>query len=275
MMDTATAVQLFITAKRAKGLSFSTLTVYRYRLDLFARQFMALPTKPEPIESWLANPSWSAESKDTYYRLLRNFYRWLSKRKNIPNPISQIEPPALHRKIARSLERHELMQLLAFTNHSQTVKAFLYLLIDTGLRLSEALSITSRGKFNRDRGTVSVSGKTGDREVPVSPWVRELVCSVLPWPWASRDAAGWAVRKAFRASGITGRRSSAHTLRHTFVRLWEGDESLLVGIMGWTTSRMMRVYRPYDVKRAVQQHSMFSPLQPIIMNPEDIKANKL
>jgi len=274
-MITKHAVTLFLTAKQAKGLSASTLDVYHYRLNLFARQFPHLPITPEPIESWLANPSWTAESRETYYRLLRNFYRWLARRKQISNPISEVEPPILRRKIARSLNNQELVQLLTWPGHAPAIRAFLYLLADTGLRLSEALSVSSRSKFSRARGTVSVSGKVGDREVPVSHWIRELVCSVLPWPWASRDAAGLAVRRAFRVAGITGRRASAQTLRHTFVRQWEGDESLLVGIMGWTTSRMMRVYRPYDVKRAVQQHGMFSPLLSIITNTADSKAEKL
>ncbi|MCH8205549.1 MAG: hypothetical protein IH956_00925 [Chloroflexi bacterium] len=42
--------------------------------------------------------------------------------------------------------------------------------------------------------------------------------------------------------------------RHPFVRLWRGGEVSLVGIMGWTTNRMLNVYRPYDVRRAKAEH---------------------
>ena len=86
-----------------------------------------------------------------------------------------------------------------------------------------------------------------------------MVISVLPWPWGSWQAAVLAVRRAFKSAGITGKRASAHPLRHTFVRMWEGDESLLVGILGWTSPRMLAVYRPYDLKRAVAQHQHNSP----------------
>ena len=87
-----------------------------------------------------------------------------------------------------------------------------------------------------------------------------MVLAALPWPWSSANYAGMAVSEAFRRVGIPGPRAGAQTLRHTFVRYWQGDETLLVGIMGWTTGRMLKVYRPYDLDRAIHQHGMFTPV---------------
>ena len=105
-----------------------------------------------------------------------------------------------------------------------------------------------------------MSGKTGQRYVPVTDWVWEAVKLVMPWLWTSRDAAGMAVRRAFKLAGFQGRRASAQTIRHTFVRLWRGEETAPVGTLGWTSPRMLARYRPFDVDRAKEQHAHHNPL---------------
>ena len=257
-LGTREALTLFLDAKAVKGLTPTTLYNYQWRLEQFARFCPRLPTSPEPIEAFLGQHI-GPHSRDTYYRLFRNLYRWLVRRRLIKhNPIKKIEPPKLPRKVARSLTRVDLQQLLSHPSHPPEVSALLFLLADTGLRLGEALSIRTQSQFGY--GTVVVSGKTGQRRVPVSDRVRDMVEEQLPWPWTRVHSAGNRIRQAFRRVGITGPRSSAQTLRHTFVRLWEGDEGSLVGIMGWTTNRMLNVYRPYDAQRAKAEHELNSPL---------------
>ena len=258
-MLTADAIDSFLTSKRTKGLSERTLASYSYRLKVFARLQPELLTDPTSIESFLAKTGPSLENRETYYRLLRNFYNVIVKRRLVSsNPVLEIESPLLRPKLARSLAPEALNLLLTHPSHSPHIVAFLYLLADTGIRLSEALSVSAN---DFGSGTVVVTGKTGEREVPISPLVRGMVLDALPWPWSSYQAAGLAVRRAFRRAGITGRRASAHTLRHTFVRLWDGDETLLQGILGWTSLRMMKIYRPYNLKRAIAQHAQYGPLR--------------
>lgn len=259
MTDTTLAIQLFLAGKRAKGLAPKTLESYRYRLGVYERTHPTLPTAPDTIEQFLANVGPSLENRETYYRLLRNFYNVLTKKQVvISNPVLNLEAPVLRRKVARSLTPSELARLLSWPSHSTQMSAYLHLLADTGLRLSEALSVTAQ---DFGEWTVKVSGKVGEREVPISPAILGMVLGALPWPWSSGQAAGLAVRKAFRAAGFTGKRASAHSLRHTFVRLWEGDETLLQGILGWTSLRMLKVYRPYHLHRAIEQHHQYSPLR--------------
>ena len=220
-----------------------------------------LPNDPEEIERFLLTTGPTLETRETYYRLLRNLYRWLIQRQRITkrmNPIPRVEMPKLTCKIARSLVPDQLHQLLSHPSHPPQLRAFLHLLADTGLRLSEALSV-NESSLGADR--VIVTGKTGEREVPVSPATLEMVREALPWPWGHWQSAGLAVRRGFRRAGLYGKRASAHTLRHTFTRLWEGDETLLVGILGWTTPAMLKVYRPYDIRKAVAQHKEFSPVK--------------
>lgn len=258
-MQTSKAKDQFITAKRVKGLSPRTLETYCYRLEIFARAHPNLPTKAQVIEDFLATTGPTIETRETYYRLLRGFYNVLVRKKLIKaNPVLQIEQPVLRRKVAPSHSAPEIARLLNYPSHSAQLRAYLYLLVDTGMRLSEALSVT-REKIQDV--TITGLGKTGERETPISPLVRNMVLEALPWPWSSYSAASHAVRKAFRRAGMSGPKACAKTLRHSFVRLWRGDDPSVVGIMGWTSMAMLKVYRPYNLERAMEQHQQHTPLR--------------
>ena len=253
-LTTADAIGLFVNSRRAKGLTPATIQNYSVLLGVFAHTVSAaLPAKPADIERFLVSrPAWSDRTRVTYFNILRIMYGWLERRGHIKrNPIPEIEAPRVGRKIARSLTAPELGALLRGPKQKRQLHAFLCLLTDTGLRLGEALSLT-RDTVRED--TIVVNGKVGQREIPISRGTRRMVLRALPWPWTTTWSVGFAVRMAFKRAGINGKRASAQTLRHTFVREWRGDESLLVGIMGWTSARMMKVYRPYDLERAIAQH---------------------
>ena len=252
---TAEAVGQFVAAKAARGLSDATMRNYRSRLGRFADRFAALPMSSSIIEDHLSTIG-GPSNRHGEFRVLRTFYRWLKTKKKIrQNPVDEVEAPVVAKKVARSLNGEELQQLLNF-DHRPVDRAFLCLLADTGLRIGEALSIRGPAQFHS--GMVVVRGKVGEREVPISDHIKDVVLPFLPWPWATVDGAKRAVSRAFGRAGIQGPRASAQTLRHTFCRLWDGDESVLEGIMGWSSARMRPVYRPYDTRRAKAQHRLWS-----------------
>lgn len=256
-------VQRFMVAKKNKGITKKSQENYRYFFRGFIKKFPVLPLKPEEIEEFLIGTSENVVTRQSYDRKLRALYNFLVLRGVIAtskNPMKLIEKPVPAKKVARSLTTEELRQLFT-AHHPKKHLAFLLFLANTGVRLSEALSADTPEKFKEN--TVMVRGKEGEHEVPISPDVRAEVLQAIPWPWASYFAASRAVRRAFRRAGITGKRASAHTLRHTFVQHWEGDESVLIEIMGWTTGRMLQVYKAFHAKRAVQQHRQYNPLNTI------------
>lgn len=254
-LKTIEAVDRFLLARQT-AVSPRTLETYRYNLGRFAKHCPDLPRTPEPLEAFLSSLKGRPATKATYYRHLRLFYHWLQDREVIDaSPMTRVAAPRTPRTVARSLTQEELAALL-LAEHPPKVRALLWLLADTGLRLSEALSVTATAI----NGTLlAVHGKTGERLLPVSPKVATMVKEALPWPWRSHWLAGARVKRAFEEVGITGHRVGAHTLRHTFVQLWQGDESVLVDLMGWTSPKMLRVYKPYSVARAQRQHSLYRP----------------
>ncbi len=266
-VETPTLVTAYVAAKTAAGRSKRTIEGYTQRLGRFAVAWPTLPTTPEPVEAFIAAQGPTNETRWTYYRDLRSFYNWLVRRHQLRagrNPLTEIEAPIVRPKQARWLDESDLSRLLSHAGHPTPVRALLWLLADTGLRLSEALSIEP-ASFIGD--VVIVTGKVGGRFVPVSPSVRDMVLAVLPWPWRSRRPAWAAINKAFSRAGLaTERRSSAITLRHTFGQLWDGELDNLVGIMGHTSPRMvMRTYRPYAVRRAVPDHRKHTPTSKVRM----------
>lgn len=261
------AINQFLDAKRAKGISDHTVSDYTYLFRKFAAQNPELPMQAAPIERFLVQVP-NQVTRETYFKKLKTLYAWLFRRGVIPfNPMVDIERPKMKRKIARAFTTEELQAIFKYP-HPPEMKTLLYLLTYTGLRLGEALSITRREQFRDitvDGETyciVAVTGKTGDHEVPVPLAVKNMILFCLPWPWKSSETASVMVRRALADAGITGKRSSAHTLRHTFAREWTGDIDTLVGILGHTSPRMvLQVYRPFNLKKAAKEHQRFDPLK--------------
>ena len=166
-----------MATKRARGLTEATLGNYRLRLARFSERFSVLLMSPERVQEHLLTIM-GPLNRHGEFRVLRTFYRWLKTRRKIGHsPVEDLEPPVVPRTVARSLNREELSQLLIH-EHRPVDEAFLHLLVDTGLRLGEAVSIREPLQFRS--GVVVVKGKVGEREVPISDHVKNAVLLFLP-----------------------------------------------------------------------------------------------
>jgi integrase len=253
-MRTNEAVSMFLAAK-SPILSPRTTEGYQLRLTRFAGAFRDLPTKPEPVEGYCAqftNPG----QYDTHWRTIGTMYRWLVRRRKLDparNPMLYAERPRTRRQVPRAFTDAEIHQLFAHP-HEGYVRLLLRLLLRTGLRLGEAMSLEASTECLRER-TIVVTGKTGTREIPCDPELITVLRWMLPWPWKDARIASHTVILAMRAAGITGKRASAHTLRHTFARRWKGDTHTLAGIMWGHASKMLGLYRPYDVEASLDEYN--------------------
>ena len=250
-------IEKFLTAKSIEGLADYTLYCYKKRLKRFNNLFEDFPDSIEEIEDFLSNRKWSQYNRETYWRLLKNFYNFLQARGYVDhNIIKSVPRPKIPQTKARSFTKNEIQLIFDFmqndTDYDMQSKILLWVLMDTGIRISEALSITE-SSFD-GYGFVTVNGKVGDRILPISQDCENAVREYLPWRWNARGSGSIVIRKLLAEIGLTGNRASAHTVRHTFCREYEGDLQILVDIMGWTCPRMLKVYRPYNIKRAKIDH---------------------
>lgn len=270
---TKKAIDAFLLSCAAGGLSVPTTHWYREKLSKFERRYPGqLPTKPEAIEVFMAGLTCGDETKHGYYRALRAFYHFAAERFGIANPIKAVKPPRRRKKVMRTLAAEDLCLLLS-QPLSQRDRALLTLVIDTGLRAGEVANLTWADVTTE---AVIVSGKSGEREVPISRRTLEMLLESRDGQVDGHLFIGKRgplttegiykiVRRAFKRAGLDSRpRSSPHTLRHTFGRqyvLRGGDQFSLQRIMGHADISTTRKYVELDDRDTRHQHQRFTPLK--------------
>ncbi len=213
-----------------RGLARNTLDAYRRDLTQWraARQDLT----PDGIEAYLAQLKTAGLAPASVARkraALSSFSRFLVGEGLLAtNPVALADTPARRPvRLPRTLSTGEIARLLAApdrkTPQGRRDAALLELLYATGLRVSEAVSLTV-GAVDLKRRTVRVRGKGGrERVVPLGiPAARALEALRLPprrdtpiFGTLSRQEA-WRLVKRHAATAGLSRLPSPHWLRHSF-----------------------------------------------------------
>jgi len=271
---TAQALREFLDSRIASNLSPRTIEWYEDRLLPFAKSCPNLPRRPEPIESFLASVQGSPETKRDSFNALRTFFRFVSQRHRIPNPMEAVTPPRRPKTRMATLEANELMLLLQPADNLRD-RAILTLITDNGMRAGEVCSLL---KHNIKQETVLVCGKTGWREVPISEETRELLLQVAAQSAddyvfhddrgkpISRFSIYRIVRKHMEKAGIKGPKLGSHRIRHAFGKnflVQGGDLRSLQEIMGHTDVKTTQKYATLNLTDIIKKHQKFSPLKAV------------
>jgi len=148
-VKTQDLVHTYLTHCERRGLSHQTTRWYASYLRSFANQYPELPSKPEPIEEFIYSYNNGDERRHGCFRTLRAFFNFaehrvfIDEKANIENPFKTIIPPRRTPKERWALTLEELRRLLEYPQHSPVVRTLLYLLADTGIRIGEAVSLTT------------------------------------------------------------------------------------------------------------------------------------
>jgi integrase len=268
-MRSEDALSAFVTGCGARGLSPVTVEWYGLLLGRFLVGHAQVPVDPGEVERFLVLPGASQGTRHAYFRALRAFYRWLRRRGLVEvDPVAAVVAPRAARSPPGALEPGELRRVLAAAVCRRD-KVMLSVLADTGIRLGELVSM--RWEWVGEE-TFWVEGKTGRREVPLSPWLRFALVGVeLPWRSQRRCRSGrlpltakgayLAVRRCLRRAGVA--KGGPHLFRHTFGRLFirgGGDQFSLQRILGHSDIRTTAIYVELEMRDVVVQHRRFSPL---------------
>ena len=270
-MRTELALREFLDSRISSNLSSRTIEWYEDRLRPFSKSCPNLPTQPQPIENFLASARGSLETKRDSYNALRTFFRFISSRHRISNPMDAINPPRRPKTLMATLEANELMKLLHLAQNMRD-RAILTLIMDNGMRAGEVCSLL---KHNIKQETVVVYGKTGWREVPISDetrWLFLQVASQSPDEHVFHGHKGRItrfgiyriVREYMEKADIKGPKLGPHRIRHAFGKNYlvqGGDLRSLQEIMGHTDVKTTQKYATLNLTDIVNKHRKFSPLR--------------
>ena len=267
-MRTREAIDAFLNAGRARGLSPRTVQWYAVMLRGFALGNTQLPRKPEALERYLGGLRVGDESRHGYYRALKAFYSWCEQRYGAANPLRGLIPPRRRKKLPRTLSPVEIGYLF-LVPLSERDRAVIWLLLDTGIRAGELVGLKVE---DIGMDSILVTGKTGSREVPISDMVRRLLLEVAGPVYVFPGYSGHLtthhvyhlVRHSFEASGMKGRKMGPHTLRHTFGRQFimaGGDAFSLQRILGHSNIQTTRIYAELNLEDVIRQHHKYTPIR--------------
>jgi site-specific recombinase XerD len=231
--------------------------------------------RPPVVRQWLVaisarhDPPLAPSSVAGRVRTLRAFGSWLEREFDLPNnPLRGVPVPRVPEQLVRSLREPEIRALLAAIDGSEQPdrdRALVLLLLDTGIRLSEAAGLSVHD-VDLLEGRCRVMGKgSKERVVPVGRKARRAVRQMLARrgnPGASaplfvgsdgRPLAPHGIQQVMRrlsARADLSVRCSPHILRHTFARSFlqnGGDVFSLQRILGHSPSSLQVTRRYVDL----------------------------
>jgi len=287
------ALRLFLLRCRSLNLSAATQALYTIRLNRWLAWLSANGNYPPAeiradslrgfLEAMKAG-GWKDDTTDSAFRILRTFFRWLEREGLIlVNPMARVERPRRERRLIRPFSEEQLRAFLGAIDARTAVGtrdfALSVLLADTGLRISEALSLHLQD-LNFGEGVARVLGKgRRERVVPLGQTVKR---ALLDWLKVRGDIVGMdrvfcnrfgqhltrrtaldGFHKYGTRAGIEGVRLSPHSLRHTFAVNYlrnGGDVLTLQKILGHATLEMTRRYAEMADADAINRHRLASPL---------------
>ena len=275
------AAGLFCAAKTAEGLSPRSIAWYGAILDRLGARFgperPVDDLTPTELRAWLVDlrTTLAPISVAGYVRGLRAFGNWLAHDGLAEaRALRTLARPRVPHKVMEPLADEDLRRLIAASDVRD--RAIVLLLLDTGLRVSEAAGISLADL--RPDGTIKVLGKGArERVVPVGAATRRAIARVLEGRAPSAGdaplftgAAGGRLtltgiqqllRRLRARAGVAGR-CNPHTFRHTFAHRYlmnGGDVFTLQRMLGHSSLEMVRRYVALTDGDVAMRHRAASP----------------
>lgn len=242
---------------------------------------------PSLLRSYFSELRETGHNSGTVFRTfgaLRCFFGFLSRERLLPaSPMTVLEKPRKDRVIIPALNLDQMRVLLAQPSRKTfegiRSRTLMVLILDTGLRVSEALKLR-RDHVDFQANALRVMGKGGkEREVPFGTTTKQVL-----WQYVARVGtiagqdlffvnqfgrpltANWfqkQLREYGKMAGIEGVRVSPHTLRHSMATSYilnGGDAFSLQKILGHSTLDMVRIYVDLANRDVALQHKKYSPI---------------
>jgi site-specific recombinase XerD len=221
---------------------------------------------------------------------LATFFRWAFKlRLIVTDPSAELKLPKLARRLPKSLTPDQVKVLLG-AQMSTRERAALCLILDSGLRLSEAANLELQD-LDLARGVAHVRHGKGDKEryvvfgadarAALEAWLHERYASFgeteifLGQKGKLGDQGLYKLIK--KVANRAGVKLYPHMLRHTFATQYLDAGGSLVDLrdlLGHTDIRTTTIYIGVSLERLCQKHKTLSPLSRMATERGDGTASR-
>jgi integrase/recombinase XerD len=286
--DFGAAVTAYLRNAEARNLSPKTRQWYAEMLRPLVKFLEGLTPAQvtrNHIQEYLHSlTNYSAPTRNAHLRAVKAFFGWLHKEEYLPtNPTARVPLVKEFSKVLPTFSEAQVQSLLRVIKTTTLVGrrdyALCVLLLDTGLRISEALGLGLRD-VDWTESTALVMGKgRKQRQVPFGNIAKR---ALIKWLEVRGEIPGQErifvtqrgdslnrhrfcerLRLYARKARIEGLRVSPHTFRYTFATMWlrsGGDLFTLQRILGHTTLEMVRRYAQQVVTDLQEKHRQHSPM---------------
>jgi len=291
------AVDLFLQAKRTETASPRTVDFEKENLNSYRKLMLEQGIEPQVeglsvdvlrkhfVAYMVDEKKYALNTINNRIKTIKRFFSFLHKEGWIQNnPAANLKIRSGQRPVIYSFTEEQVLALLAQPDQT-TFTGFrdycmLYLMLDTGLRLGEVLTLKVNQVDLKQCYLIGVLGKSKrPRDVPFCDDVRKVLIKYMkvrgeipnPSLFVSLDGlpmTGRTFQETLKEygerAGIKGVRVSPHTLRHTFAKMYilnGGDPYSLQEILGHTTQDMVKIYVNLWKPEKKIQHQKASPIR--------------
>jgi site-specific recombinase XerD len=290
----------FLFYKKAQGRSDTTVNDYKFHIELFYKRFPQAHDNYKSLKECVYKHLEEASDKSSATFNIRReylhaFFGWLVNEGILDdNPVSKI-PKRKEASRARLIDEEILKKLLSLPNKKTFSGlrdyALILLMLDTGIRPKEALSILP-SDLNLESYEVLIrpsNDKTRrGRTLPITPLTAQAIkklLSVRPQDWSDdvpvfcnyegskmrRD--GWAYRLRLYSKKL-GVKIRPYDLRHSFALMFlrgGGHAFSLQRMLGHTDMTMTRRYVSLTQQDLREQHTSASPVYKLITRKKRLR----
>jgi site-specific recombinase XerD len=271
-LQNETNLSLFLSWCKENGYYYvedlDNFVLYDYISHLYQRNNMNT-TKDKKL---------STATISAHIKVLRIFLKFLEANFSCEDLAKNLPSPNIPHQIIEAFT-DEQIELIFLHTKQEKYRILFYLLLTTGLRISEALSLKLEN-FHFQRRLIRVTGKGGkQREVPFSKELKNLIVRFVQnkkpdeyiWTGRKGDILSTAAvrnelyrikRKIGDKAGFNFIQVRPHVFRHTFAKKWimnGGDPFSLQRILGHSRLDMTMRYVHMWGDDLVKKHERFAP----------------
>jgi integrase/recombinase XerD len=306
------AIAHFLTDRERRGCKSGSVKTYRKQLFAFSACLATMGIEDieavtrQHLEQFIDYERTRAKQKQSHcvgplsavsilhcIKSVRGFFNWATDTNIVPNnPTARLAMPKPARRLPKALKPHQVSRLLALPLQPRE-KAIIYLMIDTGLRLSEVSNLDLED-IDLSSRTCEVRQGKGDKD-RMTCFSEETLVILQQWIDVRKTDPETRALFLSQHSNVTGRLGSrlthkglyqvikriAHeakldgimhppSLRHSFATMYLdnggkiNDLSMLMGHSDLTTTM---IYWSVSTAGLSRQHDRFSPVSRLLDPP--------